>query len=78
MTFRVHMGGRGFPFPPPNRVHRLTHFDWIVAREIPIVDTVLINDQDGLSYYVEEQFSSLETVSANEIINIEEKDNDSP
>ena len=79
MTFHVHMGGGGFPFPPPpNRVHRLTQFDWIVAREIPIVDTVLINDQDGLSYYVEEQFSSLETVSANEIINIEEKDNDSP
>ena len=75
MTFRVHMGGEGFPFPPPpNRGPGITRFDWIAARNIPIYDTVLINHQDGVSYYVEEGFSSLETVSAVETINIEEKD----
>jgi len=79
MTFHVHMGGGGFPFPsPPNLNRRLTLFDWIVAREIPIADTILVNGQDGIGYYIEEQFNSIETVSATDSINIEEKDNDSP
>lgn len=78
MTFHVRMDGGGFPFPPPpNLRQRLTQFDWITSREIPITETVLINGQNGISYYVEEEFSSVEMVSATDSINIKEKENDS-